>query len=90
MLDILLDTVLDTLKLIPFLLITYLIMEYLEHKLSDKSKEKIKKSGKLGPLIRRYAWNISTMRFFCCCNKFLCNKSHNTWNTNISLSINIR
>lgn len=47
MLDILLDTVIDSLKLIPFLFITYLIMEYLEHKLSDKSKEKIKKSGKI-------------------------------------------
>ncbi len=46
MLDILLDAGIDTLKLIPFLFITYLIMEYLEHKLSDKSKEKIKKSGK--------------------------------------------
>jgi len=44
MLDILLDTVIDSLKLIPFLFITYLLMEYLEHKLSDKSKEKIKSS----------------------------------------------
>ena len=52
MLDILLDAGIDTLKLIPFLFITYLIMEYLEHKLSNKSKEKIKKSGKFGPAIR--------------------------------------
>lgn len=52
MFDILLDAGIDTLKLIPFLFITYLIMEYLEHKLSDKSKEKIKKSGKFGPLVR--------------------------------------
>lgn len=68
MLDILLDTGLDTLKLIPFLLITYLLMEYLEHKLSDKSKEKIKKSGKFGPLIRWITWCIPAMWFFCCCN----------------------
>ena len=38
-------------KLIPFLLITYLIMEYIEHKTSNKVKETIKKSGKFGPII---------------------------------------
>lgn len=42
---------LDSIKLIPFLFITYLIMEYIEHKTSDKAKNTIKKSGKFGPLI---------------------------------------
>ena len=51
MLDILLDTVIDSIKLLPFLFITYLLMEYLEHKTSSKTKEKIKKSGKYGPII---------------------------------------
>lgn len=51
MLDILVDTIIDSLKLLPFLFIAYLIMEYIEHKISDKSKEKIKKSGKIGPAI---------------------------------------
>lgn len=51
MIDILKEALIDTLKLIPFLFITYLIMEYLEHKTSEKSKEHIKKSGKLGPII---------------------------------------
>ena len=51
MLEILLDAVVDSLKLVPFLLITYLVMEYLEHKTSEKSKEKIKNSGKWGPVI---------------------------------------
>ena len=46
MLDIFLDTCIDSLKLLPFLFITYLLMEYLEHKLSDKSKEKIKNQEK--------------------------------------------
>lgn len=50
MFEILQDTILDTLKLIPFLFITYLIMEYIENKTSDKVKEKIQKTGNMGPL----------------------------------------
>lgn len=49
--EIILDTLLDTLKLLPFLFITFLIMEYIEHKFNNKSKEKIEKAGKFGPLI---------------------------------------
>ena len=49
-LEILEDTALDTIKLLPFLFITYLIMEYIEHKTSDKVKKTIEKSGKFGPL----------------------------------------
>ena len=51
MLDVLLDAIIDSVKLLPFLFITYLILEYIEHKTSNKTKEAIKKSGKLGPLI---------------------------------------
>ena len=50
-LDILAETILDTIKLLPFLFITYLIMEYIEHKTSEKVKDTIKKSGKIGPLL---------------------------------------
>lgn len=49
--EILLDAIIDTLKLIPFLFITYLIMEYIEHKTKEKTKEAVKKSGKYGPFI---------------------------------------
>ena len=51
MLEIIEDTLIDSIKLIPFLFITYLILEYIEHKTKDKTKEAIKKSGKFGPLI---------------------------------------
>ena len=51
MLEVIQDTLIDSAKLLPFLFITYLIMEYIEHKTSEKSKETIKKSGKIGPLI---------------------------------------
>jgi len=51
MTEILLDTIIDTIKILPFLFITYAIMEYIEHKMSQKSKETIKKAGKWGPLL---------------------------------------
>ncbi len=51
MADILLDAIIDSIKLIPFLLVTYLIMEYIEHKTKEKTKTTIKKSGKYGPFI---------------------------------------
>lgn len=38
-------------KLLPFLFIAYLIMEYIEHKTSDKTKHIIKNSGKFGPFL---------------------------------------
>ena len=36
MIDILLDGLKDTLKLLPYLFITFLILELIEHKLSKK------------------------------------------------------
>lgn len=51
MFEVIEDALIDSIKLLPFLFITYLIMEYIEHKTSDKSKEAIKKSGKFGPII---------------------------------------
>ena len=51
MLDVVLDTVIDFVKLIPFLFITYLVMEWIEHNTSESGQNLIKKSGKTGPLI---------------------------------------
>jgi len=51
MLEIIEETLIDAIKLLPFLFITYLLMEYIEHKTSQKSKETIKKSGKFGPAV---------------------------------------
>lgn len=49
--EILEHTIIDVVKLLPFLFITYLIMEFIEHKTKEKTKETIKKSGKFGPLL---------------------------------------
>lgn len=51
MLEIFLETLVDNLKLFPFLFAAYLLLEYLEHKASAQTLEKIVKSEKMGPLI---------------------------------------
>lgn len=51
MLEVIEEAIIDSIKLLPFLFITYLIMEYIEHKTKEKTKEAIKKSGKWGPVI---------------------------------------
>lgn len=51
MTEIILDTLADSVKLLPFLFFTYWAMEYLEHKAGDKMQQAIQKSGKCGPLI---------------------------------------
>ena len=47
--DVILDTVIDGLKLLPFLFIAFIIIELIEHKL--KNKEIMIKTGKFGPLV---------------------------------------
>lgn len=47
----LLDALLDSAKILPFLLIAFLIIEIIEHKLGDNTKRLITRSGKYGPAI---------------------------------------
>lgn len=51
MLDIILDTLLDTLKLMPFLFIAFLIIELIEHKLNNENKKVLTKSKKYGVIL---------------------------------------
>jgi hypothetical protein len=51
MLDVLLDSLLDLLKLIPFLFIAFLILEYIEHKMSEKNEKILTKNKKYGPIL---------------------------------------
>lgn len=51
MIDVILDTLLDTAKLLPFLFLTYLLMEYLEHRSGDATGRLLGRSGRIGPLI---------------------------------------
>lgn len=49
--DIIIDTIIDNLKILPFLFIAFIIIEFTEHKLNKKSEKIISKAGKFGPLI---------------------------------------
>lgn len=49
--EIILDTILDSLKLIPFLFVAFLIIELIEHKLTDKNRNILAKSKKIGPIL---------------------------------------
>lgn len=51
LLDAGLDAILDSLKLLPFLFVTYLFMEWLEHGAGDKFEKLVARAGKAGPLI---------------------------------------
>lgn len=51
MFDVCIDTLLDTVKLLPFLFLTYLAMEYLEHRTGEKTQNMVKKAGKFGPVV---------------------------------------
>ena len=47
---VLLHAIADSLKVLPFLFLTYLCMELLEHKAGERVQKSVAKAGKLGPL----------------------------------------
>lgn len=49
--EILIETIIDNLKLFPFLLVTYLLLEYIEHKTSEKITGYIRRADFSGPII---------------------------------------
>lgn len=51
LIDILLDAGKDTLSLVPFLLVTYLALETLEHFAGDRVNGAIKRAGAAGPVV---------------------------------------
>lgn len=49
--EIIFETIIDSLKLLPFLFVTFLLIELFEHKFSKNAKKIINKCGKFGPVI---------------------------------------
>ncbi len=52
---VILDTIIDSARIFPFLFLTYLLMEYLEHRAKKKTLRSLKKAGPLGPLVGAFA-----------------------------------
>lgn len=50
LLDVVLDTLLDSLRLLPFLFLTYLLMEFLEHRAGEAGRARIGAARKSGPV----------------------------------------
>ena len=49
--EVVLDGLIDVLKLTPFLFVAFLILEYIEHKMSKKNKDILSRNKKVGPLV---------------------------------------
>lgn len=49
--EVFLHGLLDTLKLVPFLFLTYLLMEFIEHKAADRTRAFMERAGAFGPAI---------------------------------------
>lgn len=50
-LDVIYDTLIDGLRILPFLFLAYLAMECLEHWAGDRMQEIVRRSGEAGPII---------------------------------------
>lgn len=51
LLELIFDAVIDTFKVLPFLFIAFLVIEFLEHKAQDKIKHLFARAGIMGPTI---------------------------------------
>lgn len=63
MTEVLLDALLDTLKLFPWLLLIYIVIELIEHKTKLTGSHN-RLSGRLGPLIGSATGPRSAVRLF--------------------------
>ena len=67
--EILIDTLIDTIKLIPFLFLAFLFLEYLEHKMQSKNTELLINNRKFGPVIGSFLGVFPQCGFSCIATK---------------------
>ena len=84
-LDALTDTFIDGIKILPFLFVTYVLMEYIEHKAGSKAERFVKKSGRLGPVVG----SGSPVWIFGSCSELLCGKNYYTGNIDFDFPVHI-
>ena len=54
-LDVIKDTLIDSLKTLPFLFLAFLLLEALEHHAGEKINNTLRSAGKAGPLSARFS-----------------------------------
>ena len=72
--EVFFHAIIDTLPLIPFLFLTYLLMEFIEHKSEGKTVSFLKKAGPYGPLIGGAAGIIPQCGFSSVASNLFCAK----------------
>ena len=72
--QLLLHSIKDIIHILPFLFISYLVMEFIEHKTSVKMVKAIQKSGKMGPFIGSAAGLIPQCGFSALASSFYSGK----------------
>ena len=72
--EVLFHGLIDTLPLIPFLFLTYLLMEFIEHSSSEKTVGFLKKAGPFGPAIGASAGIIPQCGFSSVASNLYCTK----------------
>lgn len=87
--EVILDTLIDSIKLVPFLFLTYLAMEYLEHKAGEKTTHMVRKAGKMGPLIGGVAGVLPQCGFSAAGIQFICRQGDHPGNTDSHLSVHL-
>ena len=76
MLHILEHSLHDLIPMIPFLFLTYLLMEYIEHKNNQRFETFLIRAQKLGPLIGSFLGIISLMWIFSYCQWIIYEPKH--------------
>lgn len=89
MFEVIEDTLIDGVKLVPFLFITYLFMEILEHKMNNNLKEKIAKAGKDRSRMGRHFRCDTTVRIFNSGGESLFGRYHNSRNAYCRIYVNL-
>ena len=51
MFEFILDAIIDTVKIIPFLFVAFILLEYIEHKMSKKNSKYLINNKKVGPIV---------------------------------------
>ena len=75
-LDVLGESLVDTAKMLPFLFLAYLFIEYVENRHGERIEAILRGVGRLGLCSGGAAGLCAPVRFLCHCVQFLCVQGH--------------